>query len=198
MIAKRQTTPLFGLGLIEAIPDRADRGVSGRGDARAPRARRDTSIAWWTWRAGPPASGRFGWKSQQATLLSFSGDAYVNEMGVTSRLFPAENAPNGDMAKLASCDKVADFEDHDDDIVLFTNFMRLLAPPPRERARFRDHADHDSRMGAAEILGEQLFERVGCEVCHHSGFRAVSADSGHQRTDGRRLLRFPAARHRHR
>ena len=41
----------------------------------------------------------------------------MNEMGITSRLFPAENAPNGDMAKLAACDKVADVEDDDNDVV---------------------------------------------------------------------------------
>ena len=41
--------------------------------------------------------GRFGWKNQQASLLSFSGDAYINEMGITSRFFPLENAPNGSM-----------------------------------------------------------------------------------------------------
>jgi hypothetical protein len=30
--------------------------------------------------------GRFGWKSQHASLVSFSGDAYLNEMGITNRL----------------------------------------------------------------------------------------------------------------
>ncbi|HVQ31700.1 MAG TPA: di-heme oxidoredictase family protein [Vicinamibacteria bacterium] len=176
VIAKRQTTPLFGVGLIEAIPDRqieayrADEMREHPGQAG--HIHRVVDVA-----TGATRVGRFGWKSQQATLLSFSGDAYVNEMGVTSRLFPAENAPNGDQAKLASCDKVADFEDNDDDIVLFTNFMRFLAPPPREGDRFRDHNDRNrdgSRDGRGGDRGEHLFEQVGCEVCHHSGFRAVS------------------------
>ncbi len=39
--------------------------------------------------------GRFGWKNQQASLLSFSADAYLNEMGVTSPLAPTENTSNG-------------------------------------------------------------------------------------------------------
>jgi CxxC motif-containing protein (DUF1111 family) len=55
--------------------------------------------------------GRFGWKAQQATLLSFSGDAYLNEMGITNRLFPVENAPNGNAQLLSQYDTVADPED---------------------------------------------------------------------------------------
>lgn len=39
--------------------------------------------------------GRFGWKDQHASLLSFAADAYLNEMGVTSRLLPTENTSNG-------------------------------------------------------------------------------------------------------
>ena len=61
--------------------------------------------------SGQPRVGRFGWKAQQATLLAFSGDAYVNEMGITSRLFPQENAPNGNTDLLALFDNVADPED---------------------------------------------------------------------------------------
>ena len=37
--------------------------------------------------------GRFGWKAQQANLTTFAGDAYLNEMGITNRFFPNENAP---------------------------------------------------------------------------------------------------------
>lgn len=177
VIAKRQTTPLFGLGLVEAIPDaqiEAYRTEEVRlHPGQAGRIHRVTDVA-----SGATRVGRFGWKSQQATLLSFSGDAYVNEMGITSRLFPTENAPNGDPAKLAACDKVPDIEDDEEDIVLFTNFMRLLAPPPRENSfqqGGRDGGnDRHHNGGGGGNRGEDLFERVGCEVCHHSGFRAAS------------------------
>ena len=178
VIAKRQTTPLFGLGLVEAIPDGQIEGYRAE-EARfhpgqAGHVHHVVDVA-----SGATRVGRFGWKAQQATLLAFSGDAYVNEMGITSRLFPTENAPNGDQAKLAACDKVPDFENDDNDIDNFTNFMRLLAPPPRDRDRFRAHGDrdrdrHDEAGGGGGNRGEELFERVGCEVCHHSGFRAAS------------------------
>ena len=176
VIAKRQTTPLFGMGLIEAIPDgqiEAYRAEQARfHSGQAGRVHRVLDVA-----SGATRVGRFGWKSQQATLLSFSGDAYINEMGITSRLFPTENAPNGDQARLLACDKVTDIEDDEDDIVLFTNFMRLLGPPPRDHSRCvasgrgRDRHVHGAGSGDP---GEDLFARVGCEVCHHSGFRAMS------------------------
>src|SRR2546428_9652738 len=87
--------------------------------------------------SGEQRVGRFGWKAQQATLLAFAGDAYLNEVGITSRLFPLENPPNGDSSLLALFDAIADPEDEEDpatgkaDIDAFADFMRFLAPPPR-------------------------------------------------------------------
>ncbi|HTP99342.1 MAG TPA: di-heme oxidoredictase family protein [Casimicrobiaceae bacterium] len=156
--AKRLTTPLFGAGLIEAIPDAqilANAGPQGNGISGRVSVVSDVA-------SGHTRVGRFGWKAQQATLLSFAGDAYVNEIGVTSRLFPKENAPDGNVALLAQYDLVADPEDQVDpatgkaDIDHFADFMRLLAPPkpialtPRARA------------------GRQLFSDVGCDGCHIS------------------------------
>jgi CxxC motif-containing protein (DUF1111 family) len=39
--------------------------------------------------------GRFGWKNQHASLLSFSADAYLNEIGITNRLILIENTSLG-------------------------------------------------------------------------------------------------------
>ena len=181
VIAQRQTTPLFGSGLIEAIPDSE---IVAYGAAQA---------AFYPGQAGvvnfvtEPQSarrrvGRFGWKAQHATLLAFSGDAYINEMGITNRLFPADNAPNGDMAKLAACDTVRDLE-NENDIDAFANFMRLLAPPPQDdelhRQRLADFGrlrQDDQHRGDSLPLtrGQGLFERVGCAVCHYAGFTAFS------------------------
>ena len=162
VIAQRQTTPLFGMGLIEAIPDAEIEAYRAEQASAHPEQagllHRVVDVA-----SGGSRVGRFGWKAQQATLLAFSGDAYVNEMGITSRLFPVENAPNDDLRKLAACDAVHDPEDTGDDILAFENFMRLLAPPPRD-------PDGNPRGGR----GRLLFEKVGCAVCHRGGFTAVS------------------------
>jgi len=93
--------------------------------------------------------GRFGWKNQQASLLSFSADAYVNEMGITSRLQPGEAT--------TVCDTVADPEDNDGDIDKFAAFMRQTRVPPRNTALA---ATTDAQTGA------QLFSAIGCNICH--------------------------------
>jgi CxxC motif-containing protein (DUF1111 family) len=109
---------------------------------------------------GETRVGRFGWKNQHATLLSFSADAYLNEMGITNRFFPTENAPNGDAALLARFDRVADPEDRTnpntglDGIDALTNFQRLLAPPAARP------------LTANGTAGRALFNTVGCAQCH--------------------------------
>jgi len=160
--ALRQTTPLFGAGLVEAIPDAQ---ISARADDEAVldpgvagRTHLVTSVS-----DGEVHVGRFGWKAQHALLLDFSGDAYVNEMGITNRLFPEENAPNGDLGLLASCDTVADPEDVTDDIDAFTDFMRFLAPP-QQRAQSSPRIQR----------GAQAFVSAGCAFCHYTGYVAAS------------------------
>ena len=191
VVALRQTTPLFGLGLVEAIPDGEIEAYAFR-QARfhpeqAGRVNRVLDVA----SGNQQRVGRFGWKDQQATLLSFSGDAYVNEMGVTSRFFPNENAPNGDMTKLKACDKAADPEDTEDDVTKFANFMRLLAAPPRDERLSRleaaldrggddrdrpDGRDFEHRFDrdSGPARGEKVFTAIGCAVCHYAGYVARS------------------------
>lgn len=155
--AERQSTPLFGLGLIEAIPDFAILQNAKRPviDGIRGRAAIITDIA-----SGRERVGRFGWKNQQASLLAFAGDAYLNEMGITNRLFPKENAPNGNLALLAAYDTVADPEDTTDpttgkaDIDTASDFMRLLAPlQPLSLTR-------------SASSGSQIFQQMNCAVCH--------------------------------
>jgi CxxC motif-containing protein (DUF1111 family) len=161
VVAKRQTQPLFGSGLIEAVPDDQIKDYAALQAASHPeqagRLHNVLDVA-----SGLKRVGRFGWKSQQATLPSFSGDAYVNEMGITTPMFPDENAPNGDMEKLAHCDPLPEPEDDGADLEFFTNFMRLLAPPPVRP------------LGPGGERGQELFDKIGCAVCHHAGFTAVS------------------------
>jgi CxxC motif-containing protein (DUF1111 family) len=104
---------------------------------------------------GQTRVGRFGWKNQHASLLSFSADAYLNEIGVTSRLQPTENTSMG--RSVAAFDKVRDFEDLDNDIDVFTAFMRSTKAMPRDTALA---ATADAANGSV------LFDQVGCGICH--------------------------------
>ncbi len=99
--------------------------------------------------------GRFGWKNQHASLLSFSADAYLNEMGITSPLQPTENTSNGN--SVAAFDSVPDPENDGADVQAFADFMRATKAPPRD---VQLAATPDAQAGSA------LFNQVGCTTCH--------------------------------
>ncbi|MFO0894381.1 MAG: di-heme oxidoredictase family protein [Phycisphaerales bacterium] len=155
----RVTNSSMAFGMIEAIPD-ADiaanedpndlngDGISGR--VHWVHALEDLEGA-------PLRAGRFGWKAQVPTVLTFSADASRNEMGLTNRFVPDENPPNGDYVLLAQCDNVPDPEDVIDGdgygfIDRVTHFQRYLGVPPQT-----------PRSG---MQGEALFASVGCTKCH--------------------------------
>ncbi len=156
VVAQRNTTPLFGLGLIEAIPDAEIlRNVRRQPvDGVLGKVSRVQDAA-----TGRNMIGRFGWKAQIATLLTFSGEAYVNEMGITNRLFPVENAPNGNAQLLSQYDTVADPEDTLDaqgrgDIDRLAEFMQWLGAPPR------------LQLTPSAAAGRNVFQTTGCAICH--------------------------------
>jgi CxxC motif-containing protein (DUF1111 family) len=132
-LARRIPTPLYGVGLIDAIPDSVIRTwedpMDRNGDGIRGRAALVMDPATHTMRVG-----RFGWKAQQATLLAFAAEAFRNEMGITNDLFAEEVGTGLSAEQLAACDKVADPEDKPDPeshlraIDQVTNFMRFLAP----------------------------------------------------------------------
>ena len=103
---------------------------------------------------GEMAVGRFGWKDQHASLLSFAADAYLNEMGITNRLQPDE------VTKL--CNTVSEPNDTPgpdglSDIDHFARFIRATKAPARDTAQASTAL---SRQGWA------LFEKIGCSTCH--------------------------------
>jgi len=101
--------------------------------------------------------GRFGWKDQMASLLSFSSDAYVNEMGISNRFNPTDFT--------TVCKTTTDPEDKQvdgrpagfQDIDAFAEFMRSLKAPSRDNALA---ATADAQAG------QQIFNSIGCAICH--------------------------------
>jgi CxxC motif-containing protein (DUF1111 family) len=103
---------------------------------------------------GETGVGRFGWKDQHASLLSFSGDAYLNEMGITTRLFPDEVTK---LCNAAPEPNDAPGADGLDDVDHFARFVRASkAPAP----------DAQSGETTQAKKGSELFDKVGCSVCH--------------------------------
>ena len=106
--------------------------------------------------------GRFGWKSQHASLESFSADAYLNEMGITSPLFPDENTSGRRFVGSGSrFDAVADPEDDGVDVVAFANFMRSTKAPSR------------GPISPDVRAGDGIFNQVGCTSCHVATLRTT-------------------------
>lgn len=103
---------------------------------------------------GQMGVGRFGWKDQHASLLSFAADAYLNEMGITNRLQPDE------VTKL--CNTVSEPNDTPgpdglSDIDHFARFIRATEAPAR---------DAQLASTVAAKRGSALFEKIGCATCH--------------------------------
>ena len=104
--------------------------------------------------AGQNRIGRFGWKDQHGSLLSFASDAYLNEQGITNRLNMTDTT--------TVCKTDTDPEDHPDatglaDIDHFAQFMRGTQAPPVDAVLM---ATSDAQAG------QQLFSQIGCAICH--------------------------------
>jgi CxxC motif-containing protein (DUF1111 family) len=184
----RIPTPTFGVGLIENIDDstllanQQAQAANNFGIAGAfNRNGNDGTIA------------RFGWKAQNKSLLVFAGEAYNVEMGITNELFsqerplPQEEQGNGLPANCLNLsgrgypedatnfnvapnsDQGAQNAQVPSDIVLFAEFMRLLAPP----------VPSTNTPGGAQSIsnGSSLFKSIGCSTCHTPAIRATQASN---------------------
>ncbi len=183
----RLTTPLFGAGLIDALPDSviianasaqpaSVRGVVSRVRVLLPDPADPTQSV------GSTRVGRFGWKANVASLVQFSADAYLNEMGITTQhciggqsimSFGEEPKPNG-IAQPAGCDDrgpggpgvpagvddgvgscAGGLTEIQDDVALFSQFMTFLAPAPRLPID-----------PIVNLQGGAAFTKAGCASCH--------------------------------
>ena len=160
----RMSLSLFGDGFVEAVPDDTLKALAARQCRESHGRICGKAISVPVLEApGQTAIGRFGWKDQHASLLSFAADAYLNEMGITSRLVP------GEVTTL--CDTVKDPEDSagDDgiaDIDRFARFMRATKAPPRD-VRLAETADAQK--------GSRLFDAIGCAACHARTLETAAA-----------------------
>lgn len=104
---------------------------------------------------GQTRVARFGWKNQHASLASFSADAYVNEMGITTPVFPAERTSMG--IDVSSFSQGSVPNNPGDDVDTFARFLRATKAPPRDLA---------AAITPEAQQGGQLFEAIGCGTCH--------------------------------
>ena len=155
-VSFRIPTSVFGLGLVEAIPDEAilanqladSAGKTALGISGVPnRSGNDGTVA------------RFGWKAQNKSLLMFAGEAYNVEQGVTNDLFPNSRELGGQRIPAALPESTVDLATGGiGDIEQFMIFMRLLDGPKR-----RNFPNIDPGL---ILTGGNLFEKIGCAACH--------------------------------
>jgi len=153
VIALRKTISVLGDGFVEAVSNTTLQNISNG----QPAAQRGQVINVPVLeRPGTTRIGRFGHKGQQASLLSFSADAYVNEMGITSPMQPTENSSNG-VVVAEPPDAPAGTDDEGVDVALFALFMRATLAPPRDPII----------SGTADAqAGSTIFNNIGCATCH--------------------------------
>jgi CxxC motif-containing protein (DUF1111 family) len=108
---------------------------------------------------GAPRGGRFGWKDQHASLVSFATDALLNEIGITTPLLPEDNSSNGlrEVNGVPVDDGIPDPEDDGETVKALARFMRSTKAPPRDEVLA---ATLDAQ------LGSEVFSQVGCANCH--------------------------------
>ena len=168
-VSIRHTGAIFGFGLIDAIEDKDIlKHQNHRGDADVLGfanfgVELETVGAYTgfspdltrTQPFGASRVGRFGWKSQTATLWQFSNEPFNIELGVSSPFFKRENTPDGG-AIPPECNvathQVNDPDSQDSLRLLY--FQAFIAPPAR------GHISHDARKG------EKVFQQIGCTDCH--------------------------------
>jgi CxxC motif-containing protein (DUF1111 family) len=153
VIALRSTISVMGDGFVEAIANTTLQNLA----AAQPAAQRGQLINVPVLEfPGATRIGRFGHKDQQASILSFSADAYVNEMGITSPMQPNENTSNGRTVPRPP-DAPPGVDDEGVDVELFALFMRSTLAPPVDPVR---------AASADAVAGSTQFNNIGCGVCH--------------------------------
>jgi CxxC motif-containing protein (DUF1111 family) len=164
----RRSLALSGDGLVDNVPDSIFFAIAMREQMHFPLTAGRVSTAV-NLAQSFPAVAKFGWKAQVPNLFQFAGNAYVNEMGITNPEFPLENCPNDtpNCPLMQRCNPVPGLNDNGEDVTNFTNFMTLLAPPPR------GPIDNTVRQGG------RIFVSIGCANCHlptlRTGPNAVAA-----------------------
>jgi CxxC motif-containing protein (DUF1111 family) len=160
--SRRLPPPVFGMGLMEAIPDRTllaladpedrDRdGISGRAHMVTPPAWVPADEAG----AGPaPIVGRFSRKAQVAGVLQQTVGAYHEDMGITSEFLPFENVNPLARASSLAADRAPDPEVSTAALRAVVHYVRTLAPPAY------------AEVTGTIARGRDLFVQAGCAKCH--------------------------------
>ncbi|WP_448208345.1 di-heme oxidoreductase family protein [Azospirillum sp. sgz302134] len=155
MTSPRVGPPVFGLGLLEAVPEADILALAAAQAAEGVVAGQPNRV--WDRRAGAPALGRFGLKANQPTVRQQIAGAFVGDLGITTSLYPAPNCPEAQAACAAAVVAQEGPQPELSDALFETIHLYTLALQPPERRNADDPAVR---------RGEALFTDAGCARCH--------------------------------
>jgi CxxC motif-containing protein (DUF1111 family) len=168
--AIRTSLSLFGDGFVEAVADQTLLDLAKQ-QCKATHGRICGQVVQVpiVEAPGQMGAGRFGWKDQHASLLSFIADAYLNEIGITNPLQPDEVTRLCNTAPEPNDTRGPDglF-----DIDRLTRFVRALKAPSR---------DQQLALTPLAKKGSELFDKVGCASCHVRSLKTAATGT---RVDG--------------
>jgi hypothetical protein len=166
-VINRITNGMMGYGLVEAIPDADIQANEDPDDKNKDEISGRAHIVQTFEDPGVDRVGRFGWKAQVATILTFTADAALNELGLTNPFLEEENDPNGilppELGDPDFCDMVPDPEVDMTFLEQVTDFQRFLTQPPQ--------------TPKSGMSGETTFNDLGCADCHIAQFTTAD-DAG--------------------
>ncbi len=147
----RAAPPVFGLGLLEAVPDEALLSIA-TSQKQAGFTGRLNRV--WDREKGAAAVGRFGLKANQPGLRQHVASAFLADLGVTSALFPDESCTEAQReCRAVPPGRQPELDAPQLDALLF--YLRVLAVPARRNA------------GDPQVKqGERLFTQLQCAACH--------------------------------
>jgi CxxC motif-containing protein (DUF1111 family) len=153
----------LGDGFVEAVDDTTLEDIANRQPGKSNGLIHGETVQAPIFEApGVTRIGRFGWKDQHGSVMSFAADAYLNEMGITNALRPTN------VTQVCNTDTTSP-EDTADQTGLtglqhFTQFIRGTQVPPRDL----------TLLGTPDVIaGETLFDNAGCSTCHVKTMRTV-------------------------
>lgn len=160
-VSRRLPPPVFGAGLIEAIPDATILALEdpedADGDGISGRAHRVTPPEWVPSSEllpGRGGVGRLTRKARAGTVFEQVVDAYLNDIGITTDFLPGETWNAAASVPTSAFDRVADPELPAEVVQQVAFYVRTLAPPaPGASTPSRER-------------GRALFGEVGCAACH--------------------------------
>lgn len=154
LLSPRMASPVFGLGLLEAVSEADIIALADENDANGDGiSGKPNSV--WSVEKQTHTLGRFGWKAGQPTVIQQSAGAYNEDMGVTSFIFPTESTYGQPQHGISMGRK----EVSDSLLYAVAYYVRTLAVPGRRKA---DNPEVQ--------LGKNLFRQVGCNNCHNPVF----------------------------